>query len=140
MSLKITRETGPTEWGPSKTKQEFTKECDVNRIVGKFQRTGVLPVPVGVQPVFADVSEIGDFASVVRKVKAAENAFLRLDPKIRLRFKNNPAMLLAFLKDPGNREEAEKLGLVEKKAVKRDPAPKESGPPPKAELKAKEGT
>lgn len=99
--------------GPSKAKQEFGVESDINVIMKRYITTGQLPMWVqNAQPVFADVSEIGDFADVLRRVTAAKEAFAQLPAHVRSRFQNQPEQLVEFLQDPGNRDEAVKLGLV----------------------------
>jgi len=108
--------------GPSKTKQEFGKESNINYIMDRYAKTGQLPVGVQrVQPVFADVSTIGDFSDVLRRVTAAKEAFAQLPANVRARFHNQPHELVEFLQDGSNRDEAVKLGLIP--------------PPPKVEAK-----
>lgn len=101
-----------TDTGPGKTRQEFAQETDINVIMKRAIATGHLPVR-NVQPVFADVSELGDFADVQRRVMSAREAFMQLPPQVRFRFNNRPEELLAFVSDDRNREEAIKLGLVD---------------------------
>ena len=55
-----------------------------------------------------------------------KESFEKLDVNVRKRFENNPQKLLDFLKDDDNRDEAIKLGLVERK----DPAHPEKGNTP----------
>lgn len=114
--------------GPGLTKQEFVGETDINAIMKRYNATGVLPVDMaGVQPVFADVSNIGDFASVMQKMTSAQEAFNSLDPHLRARFGNSPADLVEFIQDDRNRDEAVRLGLVPALAPKKEP---EVIPPP----------
>jgi len=99
--------------GPGKTKQEFRQEADLNYQMARFAKTGMLP-PAVMQGVYADVSEYGDYAEVLRRVTAAQESFNALPPDIRFRFQNRPENLVAFLQDANNREEAVKLGLIDK--------------------------
>lgn len=122
-----------TVTGPEGARQEFREETDINVIMRRAQQTGHLPVRADIEPVFADVSDIGDFADVQRRVHAAQDAFMSLSPEIRFRFKNRPEELIAFVQDDKNRDEAIKLGLipapkVEEKAVPPVP-PKEPTAP-----------
>lgn len=94
------------------TKQEFKDDCDVNVIVARCLRDGVERVPQGAAPVFADVSQIGDFGEAMRRVQRASEAFASLDASIRTRFENDPRKLIAFVQDVRNYDEAVKLGLV----------------------------
>lgn len=100
---------------PSRTKQSFAEEADINFLMDRFLRTGYLPSVEelgGPQPMFGDFSEGVSYMDALERVRAAEEGFLQLDAKVRDRFRNDPAELLEFLSDPGNREEALRLGLV----------------------------
>lgn len=107
--------------GPGLTKQEFAKECDINHIMKRYQTTGELPRGKDLQPVFADVSNIGDYADVLRRVDAARDGFMELPAFIRSRFQNDPGQFLDFLANAENRDEAVKLGLVEAKPLPVEP-------------------
>lgn len=43
---------------PSKTRQDHANATDINVIVERYQRTGMMPPSRGVQPQYADVSEL----------------------------------------------------------------------------------
>jgi len=104
--------------GPSRTKQEFREECDINNIMQRYRVNGTLPsVSPTCQPIFADCVGIGDYASCIRKIRAAEESFNALPVKIRARFGNEPAQLVGFLQDPANVDEGRALGLLEKPVV-----------------------
>lgn len=133
MSMKVTkrcREALAKEKQPSKCKQEFAKEADVNNIIKRMERGQDVVLNPGQ---FADVSHIGDLAEAMRTVTDAKAAFLELPPEVRSRFANDPRNLVAFLEDADNQEEAYKLGLIKTKPkVLRDPpgsSPAEPAPP-----------
>ncbi len=111
----------------SRTKQSFTKDANINNIMARYMKTGVLGSGVVSSRVsaFADVSSGDSYRSVLDKVRNAEEAFMTLDADVRSKFRNNVSELLDFLADPANRDEAIELGLVE---------PPE--PPPGAPLEA----
>ena len=100
---------------PSMTHMEFQDECDINRIMDRYMRTGVLSDPMSMaRPMtYGDFSNLGDYQSNMNKVIEAREVFDRLPAKVRERFGNNPASLLAFVMDSNNREEAISLGLLE---------------------------
>ncbi len=112
------------------TKQSFKNECDINKIMAKYRRTGVLSPDIlsKRQEQFGDVSEIGDFHTSQNKVIAAQDAFDHLPADIRSRFKNDPGELLDFCADPGNREEAIELGIIQ--SVDEELPPTEVPPQP----------
>lgn len=99
---------------PSRTKQAFKDEVDINRIMKKYQKTGVLPVSQQ-SPIYGDFSNIPNFEEASNKLIAAQEAFDAQPASLRKRFNNNPSDLLAFLQDSSNYDEAIKLGLVEPK-------------------------
>lgn len=109
-NTKKCREALTKEKQPSKTKQSFAKEADVNLIVKRME-SGQL-VPDFGQGQFADITGLGDLAEMMRTVTDAKAAFLKLPPEVRARFKNDPRQLVAFLEDDENRKEAETLGLI----------------------------
>lgn len=93
------------------TQQQFADECDINKIVERFGLTGQLPENLRM-PVSGDFTGVTDFHSAMNIVRQAEEEFMRVPAKVRERFGNDPGALMAFLDDPGNRDEAVKLGLV----------------------------
>ena len=105
----------------SMTKQEFARQCDINRIVSSYVRTGHYENEKGIG-MFQDVSNIPDYQSSLQLVINAKRSFEDLDPNLRKRFNNSPQELLEFLQDERNNEEAIKLGLREKPKQK-DPEP-----------------
>lgn len=93
--------------------QHFRDECDVNVIVDRYVKTGVMEHLVDVPPHFADVSEIPtDLASAYDAVFAAESAFMSLPSDLRKSLGNDPAQLSVWLSDEKNRAEAVKYGLL----------------------------
>lgn len=95
------------------TQQQFAEEVDINTIVKRFGLTGQLPENPRV-PRFGDFTDITDFQTAVNAVREAEASFMALPAEVRSRFANDPQMLMEFLDDPRNREEAGKLGLLQK--------------------------
>jgi len=101
----------------SKTQQQFADQVEINNIIKKYQKTGQWLHVTSKTGIYADVSQIGDYAQCLQKVLDANSAFSSLPSNIRARFSNDPAQLLSFLQDPSNKEEAEKLGLLNKPSM-----------------------
>lgn len=100
---------------PSLTLQQAAAECDINLIVARYAKTGSWTSDgssPSVRPSFGDFSDVGDFMSAQNAVLAAQEAFDELPAKLRKRFDNDPALLLAFLEDSSNKSEAIELGLI----------------------------
>lgn len=125
-----------------RTRQAHRAECDINNIVEKARRTGLVGHLSNKSPYFADVSYGFDYQSALGLVMDAQERFKTLPSVIRERFGNDPAALLAFLSDPKNREEGQKLGLIKPDEVRKKD-PKGSDEPitePKAPPKSKKGS
>lgn len=101
---------------PSMTQQQFKDECDINNIMDRYLKTGVLSDPLDRRgtPKYGDYADIGDYMDHMNKVVEANEMFEALPASIRKRFNNNPADLIEFVMDSNNRKEAEILGLIEK--------------------------
>lgn len=112
----------------SMTKQSFKKECDVNVILKKYGQTGVIPHINASPGVYADVSNVPDFATAHNMVVESQARFNTLSKEVRAKFRG-PLDLLAFLSDGKNRDEAIRLGLVNKPAAPTAPAPAIAGGP-----------
>ncbi len=96
---------------PSRTKQSFRDECDINNILRQFNVTGQLPIG-SVQPQYGDFSGITDYQSALNAVMAAQDSFLQLPAKLRARFDNDPALFVEFASDEANKDEMKALGLL----------------------------
>lgn len=101
-------------------KQSFKDECDINRIVERFAKTGQLPGS-GAQAQYLDLAVMPqDFLSALEIVERAEDAFLSLPAAVRAECHNRPDLFLGKLQDA---EWAKKHGLLA-------PAPSEASPEP----------
>lgn len=113
---KVSDETGLACADPSLAQQNFKDECDINHIVKQFGLTGELPGKP-LSPQYGDFTGVLDYHSAVNAVLAAQDDFMELPAQMRSRFDNDPAKLIDFLSNEGNREEAIKLGLVAEKTI-----------------------
>lgn len=98
---------------PSMTKQSFAAECDINTIMSRYEKTGVMPQGTRMYEFGEAISEYS-FHESMNAVKHAEELFAGLSAKIRDRFNNDPAALLRWLDDSANLEEAVDLGIVDR--------------------------
>jgi len=97
---------------PSRTRQHHKDACDINVIVAQYRRTGQLLHLQGGLPTYGDVSEVGDFRSVLERVRSAEAWFMKLPAKVRAAFENSPAAFMDAVEDPARQEELVRLGLL----------------------------
>lgn len=111
--------------GESLTVQSQAADADINVIVKRMGLLGIMPDPI--DPTFyADASNLPDLRAVLEYSRDAQAKFLALPPEVRNRFHNDPAELWEFVLDKNNREEAIRIGLIEK------PAPAPAGGDPGA--------
>lgn len=100
---------------PSRTIQDQKDECDVNVIIRNYVNTGVLLHTNPNPPVFGDFSQLpADYGEAVALIERSKEEFMMLPSEVRDRFDNNPGNMISFLQDKNNKEEAIKLGLINK--------------------------
>lgn len=98
--------------GEMLTQQSMKDETDINNIIGKFMKTGILTQPGATRKLMFGDTTSDSYHDMVNKIADAELAFTTLPSKIRDRFLNDPYQLLRFLENPENQKEAIKLGLI----------------------------
>jgi len=96
------------------TEQHHKKECDINCIIKKYDKTGLINHVSKFEAKYGDFTGM-EFSNMQNIVANANSAFQELPAEIRSRFKNNPKNLVEFMEHPENREEAIKLGLIDEK-------------------------
>lgn len=114
---------------PSKTKQSFRDECDINTIMAKYRATGILDHVQIHKGRYEDLPSEIDYHADVLAVMAAQDAFASLPAAIRARFENDPAKFVGFVQDPENQEEIDEMGLGQQSM----PAPPAPAPSPEPE-------
>lgn len=110
--------------GPSRTKQAHKAECDINTIMAKYARTGLINHVAKYKGAYEDLPDGNDFQEALHIQMQANEAFMSLPSKIRSEFENDPGQFLAFVSDPANKDRMREMGLlreVEPRVV--DPAP-----------------
>ncbi len=100
------------ECGKIGAKQSFKDECDVNSILARYAKTGLLTPVVSRPGIFVDVSEVGDYRTAIENVRSAEALFMEIPSGIRAEFDNDPAKFLDFCTDPASEDRMRELGLL----------------------------
>jgi len=113
--------------GPSLTQQHMKDECDINRILKKYQKEGILRHVAKFAGRYEDLPDSIDYQESLNAVMAAQEAFISLPSSVRGRFDNDPGRFLAFVGDPANSNELVSMGL----ASHRPPAKQSGGAAPK---------
>jgi len=101
----------PPVGGPSLTKQSMRDECDINKIMAKFQKTGAITHYNRHSGEYGFASAL-DFRDSLDLVKKGQDIFNDLPSSIRKRFANDPAEFLEFAQNDENKEEMVKIGLT----------------------------
>lgn len=155
MRIRSRYNLGPREPGldtgkVSQVQQSAAADCDINNLMRKYEKTGVLPERIQREPEYGDFANTVDYQEALNLVLHAQEQFAGLPAPVRARFKNDPAEFLAFTNDEANLEEMGKLGLLSEAGLERleqaridretpDPAPasKERQAPQERSPKAK---
>lgn len=96
------------------TRQSEAEACDINKIMARFDTTGVLPPNVLRDgAVFADVSDCGDYREALDRVKRADAYFMQLPAAVRAEFANDAAKFLDYVAG-ATRDELETRGWIKK--------------------------
>ena len=103
---------------PSMTVQSEKDNCDINVIMNRYATCGTpLPIRQDIEPVYADVAELGDYMENFQRCKQAEEMFNALPSALRKELDNNPANLLPFIQNEDNKERCYEYGLLNRPVV-----------------------
>lgn len=101
----------------SLTQQHFKDEADMNNILEKYSRTGVLDTSKQAIAQYGDFSSLKNYRDSLNTVIEAEELFNELPAQVRSEFRNDPAELIAFMGDDKNYDRALALGLLDESKV-----------------------
>lgn len=101
------------DYHPSRslTSQSDAADCDMNVIMSRYLKTGLLPQSRA-SAFYGDASALPDYQQAQQILIDAQLAFESLPSKLRDRFNNSPEKFLEFMSDTDNRDEMERLGLL----------------------------
>jgi len=94
------------------TKQSFKDECDINNIMKKYEKNGLIDHLNNTRGEYGDFIGFSDYQTSLNEIKAADEAFATIPAAIRARFNNNPSEFLEFVQDEKNADEMIRLGLA----------------------------
>lgn len=116
--------------GSSLTRQEFKDECDINRILASYQRTGALQHFAKYAPQYGDFNAC-DLQEAMTLINRARKMFDELPSAVK-REVSTPEGFLAFVQNPANAERMAELGLTNTGTVSQAPAAPQAAAPPSA--------
>lgn len=100
--------------GKSDTAQDKRNQCDINRIMERAKKNGIMPNFNQRKLIYADFASLPTYQESLNKVIAMENEFMSLPAKTRKEFDNDPQKLLDFVTNPANEEKSIELQLLPK--------------------------
>lgn len=107
--------------------QHCKNECDVNVIMRRYEKSGILPhMRDSKNARYGSFDSIPTFQEAQNHIVAANHAFSLLPAKIRDRFSNDPVKYFEFVNDPSNSKELVALGLATARDIPQEPAKKPS--------------
>lgn len=131
------RETFQLNLDPvSLTHQSEAAACDINQIMKRFERTGILEHRNTFEGQYGDFTDLPlNYHDSMNACLAAQDMFLTLPSGIRKRFGNDPGIFLEFVANPANGAEMVKMGLATARPdpdtlVETQPKAKPAVPPP----------
>lgn len=99
--------------GESLTHQAAKDECDVNKIMEKYLRNGIIDHRNTYEGQYGDFTDAPEtYQESLQAVMDAETMFNTLPAKIRDRFAHDPQQFIEFVGDPNNAEEMIEMGLA----------------------------
>lgn len=93
-------------------RQEFAEECDINVLMARYERTGVLNHYSTREPQYLDVTEVPDLQSALQYMQDAQAAFMRLPAVVRKEFDNDAVRFVEYASDPSNLSTLREWGLA----------------------------
>lgn len=97
--------------GVSMTDPQFASECDINLIIDRYQKTGIVPPTRNGS--YGDFTKVGDFSDALERVRRAETFFDGLPAVLRARFGNDLTTFCDFALNPDNLKECISLGIFD---------------------------
>lgn len=116
--------------GVTMTKQSMARDCDINNIMQKYQKTGLLNHVNEHEGNYGNFIGCEDYHTSQNLLLEAEKLFDSIPSSIRKKFENSPYEFLQFTQNPENSEQMIELGLAKRpaEAVTAPKTPKEGQP------------
>lgn len=113
---------------PTLTKQSFQNECDINHIMARYEKTGLVDHVRQVEGHYGNYIAAADYHGACNQVLAAQDMFMTLPAAVRSRFANDAGAFLMFVQDPKNRKEMADMGLLKPEVVQQMNSDSEKNP------------
>lgn len=100
--------------GESRTEQAHKDETDINRIMKKYEKTGLLNHVNQYKGDYGDFTRAPEYQEALNSVMEANEMFMTLPAAIRKQFGNDPASFVEYVGNPENAESLITMGLAER--------------------------
>lgn len=107
---RVTLDTGTI----SKTLQSPSAETDINNIMKKYEKTGLISHLATHEGKYGNFLPAVEYHEAANSLILANDMFMSLPARIRTRFENSPAKFLDFAQDPENVDELITMGLAKR--------------------------
>lgn len=104
----------------SRTKQSEAESCEINNIMARYEKTGLLE-HINENGRYEDLPDGIEYHDALNLVLEAQQSFDDLPATIRKEFDNEPAKFLSFVENPDNIEALTKMGLATPKITAGEP-------------------
>lgn len=111
--------------GAGRTKQSFYEESNINLIMAKYEKTGLLDHVNTHEGNYGDFIAAPDYHTAMNQIRDAGEMFMAIPANTRSEFENDPARFLEFVQDEGNYDRMVEMGLA--KARPNPPVVREDG-------------
>lgn len=102
--------------GDGLTEQNHKDETDINNIVRKYNKTGLIDHLNQFEKQYGDMTGY-DYQDAMNTVAAANTMFEGLPSSIRNQFDNDPAKFINFVDDEANADKLVDMGLAKPKVI-----------------------
>lgn len=116
---------------PSMADQSQAVDCDINVLMARYQKTGLMPQNPEKVPRYLDLSDVPSFQDAMDLMLRAEEAFMSLPAIVRKEFDNDPGKFVGFAEDPENLGKMREWGLAPPEKAPDGPMKVEVVNPPK---------
>ena len=98
--------------GKSRTNQSMSKDADINNIMKRYEKTGLIEHTNQYQGDYGDFTQAMEYHEALNFVRASQEMFMTLPAPIRAEFDNDAGRFLSFVNDPKNAEAMIEMGLA----------------------------
>ena len=114
---------------PSRTKQNLKDNADVNKIIKRYNKTGVLPNMNKLEAMYGEITS-QDLQDALNKVDASYEAFAEVPSEIRAKFNNDAGRFIDYATNPDNLKQMQQWQLAPPPEPTPEPTPEPAPEPP----------